>query len=150
MSLPLMHAARKDVAKDLIGRNGMLYAALTLVAAQYLGDLAADTLSLPVPGVVIGLLLLLSALGLRRWWNGPEHALPDALDRVSKALHQHFGLLFVPAGVGIIDNFGRLAAHVSVLCAVVLLSTSVTIAVTAFVAAGGIGVVPVSGGVTVE
>jgi holin-like protein len=128
----------------------MLHAALPLVAAQYLGDLIADTLSLPVPGVVIGMLLLLSALGLRRWWKGPDHALPDALDRVSKALHQHFGLLFVPAGAGIIDNFGRLAAHVSALFAVVLLSTSLTIALTALVAAAGLGVVPVRAGVTVE
>jgi holin-like protein len=128
----------------------MLYAALTLVATQYLGDLIADMLSLPVPGVVIGMLLLLSALGLRRWWIGPDHALSDALDRVSKALHQHFGLLFVPAGVGIIDNFGRLAAHVSALFAVVLLSTSLTIALTALVAAAGLGVIPVRAGVAVE
>jgi holin-like protein len=128
----------------------MLYAALALVAAQYLGDLIADTLSLPVPGIVIGLVLLLSVLGMRRWWKGPEHALPEALDRVSKALHEHFGLLFVPAGVGIVDNFGRLAAHLSALLAVVLLSTSVTIAITAIIAVGRFGAVPVRAGVIVE
>ena len=128
----------------------MLYAALALVAAQYLGDLIADTLSLPVPGIVIGLVLLLSVLGMRRWWKGPEHALPEVLDRVSKALHEHFGLLFVPAGVGIVDNFGRLAAHLSALLAVVLLSTSVTIAITAIIAVGRFGAVPVRAGVIVE
>ena len=128
----------------------MLYAALALVAAQYLGDLIADTLSLPVPGIVIGLVLLLSVLGMRRWWKGPEHALPEVLTRVSKALHEHFGLLFVPAGVGIVDNFGRLAAHLSALLAVVLLSTSVTIAITAIIAVGRFGAVPVRAGVIVE
>jgi putative effector of murein hydrolase LrgA (UPF0299 family) len=81
---------------------------------------------------VIALLLLLSALALRGWWLGPEHAVPDVLSRMAKALHDHFGL---PAGVGIVDNFGRLAAHVPALLAAVLLSAIATIAVTALVAA---------------
>ena len=86
-------------------------------------------------GVVIALLLLLSALTMRGWWLGPGRAVPDVLSRMAKALHDHFGLLFVPAGVGIVDNFGRLTAQVPALLAAVLLSTIATIAVTALVAA---------------
>jgi hypothetical protein len=41
-------------------------------------------------------------------------------------------------------------AHVSALFAVVLLSTSLTIALTALVAAAGLGVIPVRAGVAVE
>ncbi|MGA9014020.1 MAG: CidA/LrgA family protein [Acetobacteraceae bacterium] len=51
-------------------------------------------LNLPIPGAVIALLLL-SALTLRGRW-------PDVLGRMAKSLRDHFGLLFVPAGAGIL------------------------------------------------
>jgi holin-like protein len=113
----------------------MLHAAATLIVFQYIGQVIADAVALPIPGVVIALLLLLSALTLRGWWLGPGHAVPDVLGRLAKALHDHFGLLFVPAGAGIVDNFGRFSAHVPALLAAVLLSTIATIAVTALVVA---------------
>ena len=113
----------------------MLYAAAALIVFQYIGQMIADAVALPIPGVVIALLLLLSALTMRGWWLGPGRAVPDVLSCMAKALHDHFGLLFVPAGVGIVDNFGRLTAQVPALLAAVLLSTIATIAVTALVAA---------------
>ena len=128
----------------------MLYAAATLIVFQYLGQVIADAVALPIPGLVIALLLLLSALTLRGWWIGPGSAVPDALSRMAKALHDHFGLLFVPAGAGVVDNFGRLAAHVPALLAVVLLSTIATIAVTALVATRRSVTVPVHTAIAAE
>jgi holin-like protein len=128
----------------------MLYAVAALIVFQYLGQVIGDAVTLPIPGVVIALLLLLSALALRGWWLGPEHAVPDVLSRMAKALHDHFGLLFVPAGVGIVDNFGRLAAHVPALLAAVLLSTIATIAVTALVAARRPSTVPLRNAAAAE
>lgn len=113
----------------------MLYAVLMLVALQCLGDLIAGAASLPIPGMVIGLMLLLCGLGLRGWWLGSQHAVPGALNRVAGTLHGHFGLLFVPAGVGVIANLDRIASSGLALLVVVLLSTAVTIAVTAMIVA---------------
>lgn len=112
-----------------------MYAVLTLIALQSLGDLIAATASLPIPGTVIGLMLLLCGLGIRGWRLGSQRAVPDALNRAAGTLHGHFGLLFVPAGVGVVANMDRLAADGPALLAAVLLSTVITIAVTAAVAA---------------
>lgn len=112
----------------------MLYAVLTLVALQCLGDLIAAAASLPIPGMVIGLMLLLCGLGIRSWRLGAERAVPDALNRVVGTLHGH-GLLFVPAGVGVVANIDRLETDGLALLAAVLFSTAVTIAITAMIAA---------------
>jgi holin-like protein len=120
----------------------MLNAGLTLVACQYLGDLIVDSAALRIPGVVVGLLLLLLLLGLRGWWLGAGRAVPDALNRVAKGLHDHFALLFVPAGVSVVANVDRLAADGLALAACVVLSTAATIAVTAFIGARRSGAIP--------
>lgn len=119
----------------------MLYAATALIAFQCVGELIADAMALPVPGVVIGMLLLLVTLG---WWaraRDLRSLVQGPLGQVAKALHDHFGLLFVPAGAGIVDKFDRLAVHLPGLLATVLLSTAATIAVTGLIAsvrAGGV------------
>jgi holin-like protein len=113
----------------------MLYGLFTLVALQAAGDLIADLLSLPVPGMVIGLLLLLGYLNARGRLLGREAAVPDGLVRLAKGLHDHFGLLFVPAGAGVVANLGLFAKDGFGLLLTVLLSTVLTIAITAMVAA---------------
>ena len=113
----------------------MLHAVLMLVALQCFGDLISAAASLPIPGMVLGLVSLLSVLSLRGWRLGRERAVPDALNRVAGSLHGHFGLLFVPAGAGVMANIDMLATEGLPLLATVLLSTAATIATTATVAA---------------
>ncbi len=113
----------------------MLYAVLTLFALQFLGDLTAALLSLPIPGMVFGLLALLLGFGLRGALLGRERAIPEAFERVAKSLHDHFGLLFVPAGTGIVADLGLVASDGAALLATILLSTVTTIAITALIAA---------------
>lgn len=108
----------------------MPYAMLILIGFQLLGDMIADVMSLPVPGMVIGLVLLIAALWVRGHLRGPEHAVPEPLSRVAKGLHDNLGLLFVPAGVGVMANFHNLAADAVGLFAAVIVSTLVTVSVT--------------------
>jgi holin-like protein len=122
----------------------MLYAGLALVALQYVGELVADVAGLPVPGVIVGILLLLTALALRGRWFPAGDPIPTPLNRVAQGLHDHFGLLFVPAGAGVVANFDRLLAAAPALLAAVLLSTAVTIAVTALIATGRPAPLPTS------
>ena len=69
---------------------------ITLVLVlQLVGEIGARMLQLPVPGPVIGMLLLLMTLVLR---GGP----PARLTRLANGLLAHLSLLFVPAGVGVI------------------------------------------------
>ena len=112
----------------------MPYAMMTLIGLQLLGDMIADILSLPVPGMVIGLVLLMAVLWLRGQVRGPEMAVPEAFSGVAKGLHDNLGLLFVPAGVGIMANLQTLAADAVGLFTAVVVSTVATVAITGLTA----------------
>ena len=74
----------------------MIGALATLLTCQLAGEVVARALHLPVPGPVIGMVLLFVALLLR----GREA--PPALDATADGLLGNLGLLFVPAGVGVV------------------------------------------------
>ena len=82
----------------------MLTGLVVLLTCQLAGELAVTALGVPVPGAVVGMLLLLTWLLVRgRDVPGPVAAASDALlDRL--------GLLFVPSGVGVVQYGGLLAA----------------------------------------
>lgn len=82
----------------------MLYALTALLAFQLLGELLVRLLSLPLPGPLAGMLLLLAALlALGR--------VPQALERAAGGLLQHMMLLFIPAITGVMLHFDRIAAE---------------------------------------
>ncbi len=112
----------------------MPYAMLTLIGFQLLGDVIADIMSLPLPGMVIGLVLLMAILWVRGQVRGPETAVPESLSRVAKGLHDNLGLLFVPAGVGVMANLQNLAADAVGLFTAVVVSTLATVTVTGLTA----------------
>lgn len=109
-------------------------AILTLFALQLVGDIIVDVTSLPVPGMIIGLVLLIAALRVRARIRGAENAVPEALSRTAKGLHDNLGLLFVPAGVGVMANLQNLATDAVGLFVAVVVSTLATIAVTGLTA----------------
>ncbi|NJD25191.1 MAG: CidA/LrgA family protein [Betaproteobacteria bacterium] len=98
----------------------------TLLALQLAGEIVTRSLGLPVPGPVIGMLLLFIALMLR---GGPGHELQGT----SHGLLQHLSLLFVPAGTGIMAHLHRVADEWLPLLLSLFVSTAATLAVTALV-----------------
>ncbi|WP_041448516.1 CidA/LrgA family protein [Anaeromyxobacter sp. Fw109-5] len=105
----------------------MLRAWAVLLGFQLVGELVARLLQWPVPGPVLGMLLLLAALELRLPRDEP-------LVTVSSGLLSHLSLLFVPAGVGVMLHAARLAAEWQALVAAVLVSTVAAIGVTGWIA----------------
>jgi holin-like protein len=116
----------------------MLAALTQLLIFQLLGEVIARGLDLPVPGPVIGMLLLFLALVLRR---GPGHE----LQTTSQNLLQHLSLLFVPAGTGIMVHMHRIADEWQALLLSLLVSTAATLIVTALVMKLCLGRTPASG-----
>ncbi len=104
----------------------MLKALTTLLLFQALGETLSFALSLPLPGPVLGLMLLLAYLLLRP--KAIDTLRPTALDML-----RHLSLLFVPAGVGIMLHGARLQAEGWKLLLAVIVSTVLTLAVTALV-----------------
>jgi putative effector of murein hydrolase LrgA (UPF0299 family) len=107
----------------------MLAALATLLCCQLAGETFVRATAIAIPGPVAGMVLLAVLLMLRA-------PLPSALSDTARGLLQHLSLLFVPAGVGVVQHLDRLANEGLRLAAVILLSTVVTLAVTALVFAG--------------
>ncbi|MEO7244403.1 MAG: CidA/LrgA family protein [Rubrivivax sp.] len=103
----------------------MLEGLATLLAFQLLGEALVQLGAIPVPGPVLGMALMFIAWpALRR--------LHDRLGRVTDTLLANFGLLFVPAGVGVMLHAGLIAAWWAPLLLGVVASSAVTIALGAW------------------
>lgn len=99
--------------------------ALTLIlGCQLAGELAAKSTGVSVPGPVIGMALLFAILAARG-------GVPDSLARAADGLLGNMQLLFVPAGVGVMLHFGLLGDDWLPIAAALVVSTLLTIAVTA-------------------
>lgn len=102
----------------------MIETLAALLMFQTIGEVASYTLRLPVPGPVIGMVLLLLFLKLR------PRALATLRD-TSLGLLQHLSLLFVPAGVGVMVHWDRLAAEGVAIVVAIVASTVLALAATA-------------------
>lgn len=81
----------------------MIIRYLTLILiCQLLGETIQVASAVPVPGPVIGMVILFAGLMIRR-------RLPDGLSATAGGLLKHLALLFVPAGVGVMLHVPRLA-----------------------------------------
>lgn len=67
-----------------------------LLACQLVGEVVVRVLDVPVPGPVVGMLVLLVVLRVRR--TGDD----ASVVRAGQGLLRHLQLLFVPAGVGVV------------------------------------------------
>jgi holin-like protein len=112
----------------------MLQGFFILLACQLLGESVSRGLHVPIPGPVLGIVLLLLLLAVRGWQTGDDPARRDTpLGFAADGLLRNLGLLFVPAGVGIVQSFHLVLAN-SVAVVVALIGSSlITLVVTVFV-----------------
>lgn len=96
-----------------------------LLLAQSAGEALARLAGLPLPGPVLGLLILLVALNWERV-RAPVGA-------AAEVLLAHLSLLFVPVGVGVMTHVGLITQYGARMLVVIVVSTGVGLAVTALV-----------------
>ena len=103
-----------------------------LLLFQLVGEALARGLSLPAPGPVIGLALLVAALAVNRAWRpfDDEQLAKSELGRAADGLSSTLSLFFVPAGVGVVQYLGLLQAQGLALAASLVVSTLLTLVVT--------------------
>lgn len=102
----------------------MLLAITTLFLFQLIGELLVQWLALPVPGPLIGMVLLFIALLVRR-------AVPEGLRDTSGHLLRHLMLLFIPAVTGVMLHFERVGREWLPFLAAGIFGAAITMAVTA-------------------
>lgn len=100
-----------------------------LLTAQLVGEVTTRTLNIPLPGPVLGMALLLILLFIR-----PRTA--EQLTPTTSGLLGQLSLLFVPAGVGIVTHFDRLAASGLGMFTALIISTWLALAVGALTFVG--------------
>ena len=93
-----------------------------LLLLQSIGELLSRGLSLPFPGPVIGMLLLLVAL---RW-----PVVREPVAACADFLLAHLSLLFVPVGVGVMTHLSLVSQYGGRMLLVIVLSTLIGLAVT--------------------
>ena len=91
-----------------------------LLFFQLAGTAIVTVTGLPIPGPVMGMLLFLFALMVKD--NLLQQTLP-----VVNVLLAHFSLLFVPAGVGIMQHGARLAASIVISTLLAMAATAITV-----------------------
>jgi holin-like protein len=102
----------------------MLESLALLLALQTIGEVLSYALHLPIPGPVIGMVMLLALLAARP-------TLVARLKGTTTTLLQHLSLLFVPAGVGVMVHWQRLTSEGVAIVVAIVASTVLAIAVTA-------------------
>lgn len=95
-----------------------------LLLFQLLGDLVTNLTGLPIPGPVIGMLLLFVALLARG-------KAPEGLEKAAQGLLQVLSLLFVPAGTGIVSYLALIRQEWLPITLALVGSTLLTLVVTA-------------------
>ena len=102
----------------------MLFFLTLILACQLAGEVLVVATGLPVPGPVVGMVLLFVGLVV-------HGQLPDGLAGVADAFLNNLSLLFVPAGVGVMLHVGLIGRDIVAISAALVVSTLVTVAVTA-------------------
>lgn len=98
-----------------------------LLLFQLLGESLVFTSGIPLPGPVVGLVFLFVAMQLCKAFGLGLFAETEA---AADGFLANLGLLFVPAGVGIIALSGELQSQASAILLVLVASAVLTLAVT--------------------
>lgn len=104
----------------------MIQAFAVLLVLQLVGELLVQSLGLPLPGPLVGMLLLFGLLV----WRG---SVPEPLRKLGEVLLQNMMLLFIPAVAGVMMLFDRVAQEWLPFFVACIGGAAITLAVTALV-----------------
>ena len=106
-----------------------------ILCCQLAGEILARLTGLPVPGPVIGMVLLLGLLLARQKAGSllPQSVRDGQLESTATGLLAQLSLLFVPAGVGVIQRLDILGQYWFPLALALIVSSVLGIVVAAYV-----------------
>lgn len=122
------HASAPLSPVERMKKMERLFGLAALMGFWLVGEGISHTLALPVPGSVIGLLMLFALLCLLG-------RVPESLAQASDGLLGYLALLFVPAGVGVMVYGDQLLASWLPVTVAVVVATLLTLTVSAGVMA---------------
>lgn len=112
----------------------MLLSLGLILLCQLVGEAIARGAGIAVPGPVIGLvlcvLLLLARDRIGRF--APAELRDGTFEQTGRGILSHLSLLFIPAGVGVVQRLDVLAGNALAIALAVVVSTILSLAVTAW------------------
>lgn len=113
----------------------MLLSLGLILLCQLVGEAIARGTGWPVPGPVIGMVLcvLLLLARDRLNWLAPSELRDGTFEQTGRGILSHLSLLFIPAGVGVVQRMDVLAGNALAIALAVVVSTVLSMAVTAWV-----------------
>ncbi|MFR5264224.1 CidA/LrgA family protein [Clostridium sp.] len=99
---------------------------LIILAIYFVSEFISKSLHLPIPGNILGMLLLLFLLCTKV-------VKVEMIDKVSTFLLDHLAFFFIPAGVGIITAYNVLRGNTIKLLTIAIVSTFVIMAISGVV-----------------
>lgn len=103
----------------------MVRALTILILYQLAGTVIQEATGLPIPGAVIGLVMALV-------WFLVVSPPSEDMRQTAQGLLKYLGLLFVPAGVGVINELGPLRKDALAITVSIVVSTILGMLVTGF------------------
>lgn len=95
---------------------------LIILAVSFLGEVLRYVLPLPIPASIYGLVLMFAALEL-------GIIKLDSVRETGKFLIEIMPMMFIPAGVGLLDAWGKLSPVLLPLVVIVIVSTIVVMGI---------------------
>ena len=113
----------------------MLLSLGLILLCQLLGEAIAHATEIAVPGPVIGLVLCVLLLFARDRIGrlAPTELQDGTFEQTGRGILSHLSLLFIPAGVGVVQRLDVLAGNALAIVAALVISTALSLAVTAWV-----------------
>jgi holin-like protein len=99
---------------------------MIILISYFLGTIIQSFFNLPIPGTVLGLIILFLALSL-------GIVKIEMIEDICEVLISHMSFLFIPAGVGLMTSFDMLKGKVMAFSVIIIISTCVVWIVTAYV-----------------
>lgn len=111
----------------------MLLGIAIILCCQLLGEVISHAFSLPFPGPVLGMVLLIIVLWLKdNVFIASRNREFYAIENTGRSILSHLSLLFVPASVGIIQKFEILSRHGLALGIAIMVSTVIALLASAY------------------
>jgi holin-like protein len=113
----------------------MLLSIGLILLCQLCGEAIARGVGITVPGPVIGLVLCVLLLLVRDRVGrlAPEELRDGTFEQTGRGILSHLSLLFIPAGVGVVQRLDVLTSNALPIVVAVVVSTILGLAVTAWV-----------------
>lgn len=100
--------------------------AIIILGIYLIGELISKSFSLPLPGNILGMIILLILLCTKV-------VKVENVENVSDFFLSHLAFFFIPAGVGLISSFPSLKSNLVPILLICIITTAIVIVVTGLI-----------------